>query len=146
MSLRARRPARGRAHGTAATVLAAAAACACIVQATACKDDGTHVYIGRFYLESRGCLGTTSSLDVIEGDVTGQCDPVCLIQHRADAARSVYVATMCPPYPAAVEFDTSGTDPVCAPALAALARNDTCATDGGSAHPLPPPVLDAAPE
>jgi hypothetical protein len=62
---------------------------------------------------------------------------VCLVQRRADAGRAIYVATMCPPYPAAVDFDPSGTDPACAPALAALARNDTCATDGGSANPLP---------
>lgn len=143
-----KRRVRDRAHGVAAAVLAAAAACMCIVQLSACENDGTHVYIGRFYLESRGCLGTTSSLDVIEGDVPGECAPVCLVQRRADAARTVYVATMCPPYPAAVEFDTSGADPACAPALAALARNDTCATDGGSAHPLPPEAGagDATPE
>lgn len=135
-------------------MLAAAAAGLFVAQLPACKDDGTHVYIGRFYLESRGCLGTTSSLDVIEGDVPGECAPICLVQRRADAARTIYVATMCPPYPSAVEFDTSGTDPVCAPALAALARNDTCAIDGGSANPLPPDAgvpdagdaSDAAPE
>jgi hypothetical protein len=131
-----------RARRVALAVLAASALCAGVAELSACKDDGTHVYVGRFYLESRGCLGTTSSVDVIEGDLPGDCDPVCLIQHRADSARSVYVATMCPPYPSRVEFDVSGTDPVCVPALAALARNDTCATDGGSAHPLPPP--DAA--
>jgi hypothetical protein len=121
---------------------------------SACKDDGSHVYIGRFYLEGRDCLGTTSSVDVVEGDVPGQCGPICLVQRRADAARSVYVATMCPPLPSAVEFDTSGTDPVCGPALEAFARNDTCATDGGSANPRPPPPApgdagdagDAAPE
>lgn len=135
-----------RAHRLAAAVIATAAAYVCIMHVSACKDDGTHVYIGRFYLEKRGCLGTTSSLDVLEGDPTGECAPVCLIQRRADAERSVYVATMCPPYPAPVDFDTSGSDPVCPAALAALARNDTCATDGGSAHPLPPPPADAAAE
>lgn len=144
MNERARGRAHGPAHRIAAAVLAAGAAVACIMHISACKNDGTHVYIGRFYLEARDCLGTTSSLDVIEGDVSGQCEPVCLVQRRAEAARSVYVATMCPPYPAAVEFDVSGTDPVCAPALAAFARNDTCATDGGSANPRPPPASDAS--
>lgn len=126
-----------RARGTASAVLAAAVACACILHLSACEDDGSHVYVGRFYLEARQCLGTTSSLDVVEGDVPGECSPKCIIQRRAEAARAVYVATMCPPYPKAMEFDLSGTDPVCAPALAALARNDTCATDGGSSHPVP---------
>jgi len=122
----------------ASSVLAAAAAIACIMHTSACKDDGTHVYVGQFYLEGRNCLGTTSALDVISGDEPGTCTPVCIIQKRANAARSVFVSTTCPPYPPTVEFDVSGTDPVCAPALAALARNDTCATDGGSSNPLPP--------
>ena len=126
-----------------AGVAAAAGALACIMHTSACKDDGTHVYVGRFYLEGRGCLGTTSALDVIAGDEPGDCAAVCLIQRRAEAARSVFVSTMCPPYPPALEFDVSGTDTVCAPALAALARNDTCASDGGSSNPLPP-IADAS--
>lgn len=129
--------ARRRTRGRASALLATAVACACILQASACDDDGSHVYIGRFYLEGRDCLGTTSALDAVEGDAPGECSPRCFIQLRSEAARAVYVATMCAPYPAAVEFDLSGTDPVCAPALAALARNDTCATDGGSANPVP---------
>jgi hypothetical protein len=118
-------------------VAAALAVVAGTTLVIACKDDGTHVYVGRFFREERSCLGTTSALDVISGDVPGECAPVCLIQRRAEGGRSVYVATMCPPYPTPAEFDLSGTDPVCVPALDALARNDTCATDGGSSNPLP---------
>jgi hypothetical protein len=111
---------------------------------TACKDDGTHVYIGRLYVEARGCLGTSSSVDVISGDDPGSCDPICLVQRRAEGGHAVYVATMCPPYPSGVEFDTAGTDPACPKALEALSRGDTCLTDGGSTHPVrPPPVSDA---
>jgi hypothetical protein len=128
-----------RARRATAIVLAVAGACACIMHLSACKDDGTHVYVGRFYLEARGCLGTSSSLDVVTGNEPGTCNPICLIQRRPEGGRAVYVATMCPPYPSPVDFDTSGTDAICAPALAALARGDTCATDGGSSHPLPPP-------
>ena len=101
------------------------------------KDDGTHVYEARLYVEARHCLGTTSSVDVISGDVPGQCDPICLRQTRADSGYAIYAATMCPPYPGP-DFDKSGTDPLCPLALAALARGDTCLSDGGSTHPLPP--------
>jgi hypothetical protein len=102
--------------------------------------------VGRPYLEARGCLGATSSLDVVEGDLPGDCAPVCLVQRRADAARFVFVASMCAPYPSSVEFDVSGVDPACPQALAALARSDSCASDGGSANPLPAPLRDAAAE
>jgi hypothetical protein len=107
---------------------------ACILHLSAC-DDGTHVYLGRFYRADRNCLGTSSSIDVVPGDVPGTCPAVCLTQRGADATRVVYVSTMCPPYPAPVEFDTTGADPECAPALAALGRGDTCLSDGGSTHP-----------
>jgi hypothetical protein len=125
-----------------AAIAASLAAITCILHATACKDDGTHVYLGRLFVEARGCLGTGSSVDVVSGGEPGDCAPICIVQHRAEGGRAVYVATMCAPYPAAVEFDTSGTDPACAPALAALSRDDTCLSDGGDTHPLP----DAAPE
>jgi hypothetical protein len=52
-----------------------------------------------------------------------------------DGTRTVYVSTMCAPYP--FGFDTSGGDPRCATALAAFDRNDTCLADGGSSAPLP---------
>ena len=81
-------------------------------------------------------------MDVTSGDDPGTCGAICLLQRRAEGGRAVYVSTMCPPYPAS-EFDLSGKDPVCARALAALARNDTCLSDGGTTRPLPP-VADAS--
>jgi hypothetical protein len=135
-----------RRFGAAAlALLAPIGAIACILHVSACKDDGTHVYIAQLYVEARGCLGTTSSVDVISGEAPGTCAPICLVQKRGDAGPATYVATMCPPYPSGVEFDTSGTDPSCTGALAALARNDICLTDGGSTSPVPP-VKDAAAE
>ncbi len=95
--------------------------------------------MGRFFSEPRGCLGTESSIDVVEGDTPGSCAPVCLVRAKdpnADGGRSVYVSTMCAPYPPG--FDTSGADPACPRALEAQSRNDTCLSDGGSTHPAPP--------
>jgi hypothetical protein len=122
----------------------AVAALACILQAPACKDDGTHVYVGYLFVEARDCVGTSSSVDVVTGGEPGDCAPICLLQHRAEGGRAVYVATMCAPYPAGVEFDTSGTDPACPAALAALARGDTCLSDGGDTNPLPDAAADAS--
>lgn len=124
----------------------AAGAIACIMHATACSsDEGTHVYQARFYLEARDCLGTPSSIDVISGEEPGFCEPICLRQIRADGGRAIYASTVCPPYPGP-DFDKSGGDPACPAALAALARGDTCLTDGGSTRPVPPvnPMKDAA--
>lgn len=137
---------RARRFGAAAiAVLAPIAAITCMLHATSCKDDGTHVYLGQLYVEHRGCLGTTSSVDVISGGDPGTCAPICLVQKRGDGGQATYVATMCPPYPSGVEFDTSGTDPSCPGALAALSRKDTCLSDGGSTHPVPP-IRDAGAE
>ncbi len=103
--------------------------------------DPSHVYEGRLFLPERHCLGTTSSIDVVEGELPGSCPAICLAQPHADGGRSLYVSTMCgPSYP--FMFDTSGTDPLCPSALAAFERNDTCFVDGGSANPLPP-IVDA---
>ena len=123
-------------HGLA-VAFASLAAFTCILHTPACKDDGTHVYVGRLYVEARDCLGTSSSVDVISGDDPGTCAPICLVQKRGEGGKAIYIATMCPPYPAGVEFDTAGTDPACPKALAALSRGDTCLSDGGTTHPAP---------
>ena len=133
---------RQRLRVRAGRAAAGALAFACIIHGWSCKNDGTHVYLGRLFLEARNCLGTSSSVDVISGEDPGTCQAVCLLQPRAEGGRAVYVSTMCPPYPAP-DFDVSGKDPACARALAALARNDTCLSDGGATHPVPP-VPDAS--
>lgn len=113
-------------HAVAAALLGAIA--------IACGDR-SHPYLGRLYVEQRDCLGTTASIDVVEGDLPGGCEPACLAQPLEDGGRSIYVATMCPPYP--FGFDAGGADPACPAALAALARRDTCFVDGGSSSPAP---------
>src|SRR5688500_7545289 len=107
-----------------------------VVAIAACGDT-THVFSGRLYVDKRDCAATKSSIEVVEGDPAPEtCAPACLVQRTTpDGTRPVYVSTMCPPVP--FGFDTDGADPRCAAALAAVARNDTCLTDGGSTAPLP---------
>ncbi|HVH46109.1 MAG TPA: hypothetical protein VM925_27355 [Labilithrix sp.] len=88
-----------------------------VVDATACGDP-SHVFEGRLFLEGRACLGTKASVDVVEGEKPGECGPTCLAHPHVDGGRSIYVSTMCSPYP--FGFDAAGTDPACPSALAAL--------------------------
>ena len=99
-----------------------------ILLLSACDESSSHVYLGRLYLTDRKCLGTTSSVDVVSGDTTGTCAPVCLVKDS-----TVYVGTSCAPYPPG--YDSSGVQSICAEALAANGRDDTCLADGGSTHP-----------
>ena len=95
-----------------------------------CSDPVSHVFAGRLYQPTRGCIESTTSIDVVEGaQPAAPCDRACLVGSGA-----IYVSTTCAPYPRG--FDTSGTSPACAPALESYDRNDTCLADGGSAHPL----------
>jgi len=116
--------------------------------AIACGDP-SHVYEGRLFVENRACVGTPSSIDVVEGEqASTKCGARCLAQPHSDGGRSLYVSAMCEPFP--FMFDASGSDPKCPAAIAAYERTDTCYLDGGSANPLPPPppppVEDAAVE
>lgn len=118
---------------------------ACIMHA-ACGDP-SHLFLGRYYLEGRDCLGTDSVIDVVEGEDPGVCPVVCLIDPaNPNADRAVYVSTMCAPYPYAVVAST--TDPSCIRALAAFERDDTCNQDGTSSNPREAgaPPVDAGDE
>lgn len=113
-----------------------------VVATLAACDDPSRVLLGQLYVENRDCLGTPSSVDVVSGDERpGPCAPTCLVQRSYDAARPVYVTTSCGPFPG--DADVSGSDPRCALALDALARRNTCFTDGGAAHPR---ATDAGPD
>lgn len=115
-------------------LVAAAAVCTGSV-AIACGD-ASHIYEAYPYREAEDCLGARTSLDVVEGDETGNCAPVCFMKTEANGQRAILVSRMCGPYPFAL--DRSGTDPACASALAALERGSSCLSDGGSTAPLPP--------
>jgi hypothetical protein len=107
---------------------------------TAACGEPSHVYLGRLYRVDRDCVATVSSVDVVDGEEPGTCEPVCLVQTTFDAERVIYVSTMCGPYP--FGFDATGDHPECPAALAAFARNDTCLADGGTTNP----PEDAGPE
>jgi hypothetical protein len=120
-----------------ASVVAAGAGIAAL--ALACDDAVSHVFAGRLYEPARGCVDTVTSIDVVDGPAPGgPCAPACFVgPYATDAGdKPVYVSTMCAPFPPA--FDTTGTAPACAVALAAYARNDTCLDDGGTTSPPAP--------
>lgn len=119
-------------------ILAGAGALACSLHATACREEGTYLLSGRFYLDARDCLGTASTIDVVSGDGPNPCAPTCLVQKDYDGGTAVYVTSTCGPY--ALDLEASGTDPRCAKALAAFERNDTCQANGTSTNP---PKTDA---
>jgi hypothetical protein len=128
--------------------LRAAAAVTCVavafVFAAACSDTASHILQGSFYVAGRDCLGTPSSVDVVSGGDPGTCAPACVVQINAEGGPAVYVTTTCPPY--SPDWDTTGKNADCAPALAAFARSDTCESDGGSMNPKTPDASDAAPD
>jgi hypothetical protein len=70
-------------------------------------------------------------MDVVSGNDPGTCDAVCILQHRADGGRAVYVSAMCPPYPS-VEFEVGAQDPACTQALDAFSRKALCVNDAGA--------------
>jgi hypothetical protein len=126
-----REPREERARGRAAARLAAAM-CILHVPLAACEDNTSHPYPAREYRADRDCLAAPIAIDVVEGEDPGACAPVCLVKAE-DGGRAAYVSTTCAPYPPFV--DTSGSDPRCALALAALERSDLCLSDGGSRSP-----------
>jgi len=102
----------------------------------ACDDTSYYLYTGYEYDPARDCLHDVEALDVdIGSDPGSSCDAKCLAAADFDGGTSVYATTMCGPTPEGA--DATGTDPSCAPALAALARSDFCLDDAsGSTNPL----------
>ncbi|WP_394824200.1 hypothetical protein [Pendulispora albinea] len=129
------RPRARRAHLALLTLPLAVVAL--VVTAASC-DDGSHPYNAQQFDRQRRCLGPAVSLDVVTGSDPGAgCAVKCLVPRSASgkADTPLYVSTQCPPYPAL--FDTSGTQPGCDEAIAAMERGDHCLADGGSSHPGP---------
>ncbi|MEO6420759.1 MAG: hypothetical protein ABIP39_15210 [Polyangiaceae bacterium] len=110
----------------------------------ACKDSGSHIYAGRLFEPARGCLDEATSVDIVDGANPGYaCEKKCIatLEPADGGPRSIYVSSMCPPYP--TFSDTTGTAPGCTEALAASDRSDLCESDGGTSNP---PLPEAGPD
>ena len=112
----------------------------------ACGGTASHVFQGHLYEPARDCIDPLTAIDVLAGPDPGLgCDPVCLVGTSTllgdGGAKSTYVTNMCPPYPP--NFDQPEESAACAPAIAALHRNDLCA-DSGSSNPRQDAAPDAA--
>lgn len=107
-----------------------------LVWAMACDDPRTHVLLGQLYEPHRDCVDPTTSIDIVDGPDPGfGCSPTCVVTPigQNGSQGGVYVTTMCGPFPPL--DDTTGMPAGCAGALAALARADTCSSDGTSTSP-----------
>lgn len=82
--------------------------------AASCSDTGPRVYTARPYDAEGVCLGEYEALGLVEADeLPADCPAVCL-----DVAGSLYVSTVCPPFPdSATALDA--TNESCAIALSA---------------------------
>jgi hypothetical protein len=114
-------------------LVALAASCMAVA---ACDDDPeSHVYVATQYDPVGVCFGPSTSLGYIDtstGDL--DCAPTCLVLDTAGTVKT-YVSTMCGPYPA--QYDTSQTDPSCAPALAAWPAEEAALANGTSSCASP---------
>ena len=110
---------------------------ALIAWAGACDDGAeSHVYVAAPYDASADCFGASTSLaqiDTPNGDL--DCAPTCLVVAETNGSNAIYVSTMCGPYPSA--YNTSQTDPGCAPALAAWPAEQAALANGSSSCASP---------
>jgi len=87
-----------------------------IVLLIACSDAGPRVYTAQPYDAEAQCLGEYEAVGLVEADVlSAACSPACL-----DILGSLYVSTVCPPYPDTATLLTREED-ACAAALDAEA-------------------------
>ncbi|MGH7437904.1 MAG: hypothetical protein ACRENE_19670 [Polyangiaceae bacterium] len=94
----------------------------------ACASPDRHVVLGQRYDVAANCLQPTSSIDIVEGSDPGlTCSATCVVTPSG----VVYASTECGSFPSL--DDTSGADPRCAGALAALINMTLCGAgdDGG---------------
>ncbi len=83
----------------------------------ACSDTGPRVYTAQPYDAETGCLGEYEAIGLVEADeLPATCAPTCL-----DVAETVYVTTLCAPYPELATVLTADDSQDCAAALQAEA-------------------------
>ena len=97
----------------------------------ACDSGSYYLYTASQYDSRQGCVTAPQALDVeIGNDPGSSCGAKCLTAPGVDGGAVVYASTMCGPTP--VGADVSGSNPMCAAAIAALESGDFC-LDGGAA-------------
>ena len=83
----------------------------------ACSDTGPRVYTAQPYDAEAACLGEYEAIGLVEADdLPANCAPTCLA-----AADTIYVTTLCAPYPDLATPLTAEESEDCAAALLAEA-------------------------
>lgn len=82
---------------------------------SACSDVGPRVYTAEPYDPEGGCLGEYEAIGLVEADsLSASCEPVCL-----EWSGTLYVSTLCAPYPDLATQLSPEEDADCAAALLA---------------------------
>jgi len=114
-----------------------------VLAIASCDEANVHILTAQQYDPAAACVGASDGVDVVNGPATGDnCGPECLSITAGDAT-SVYVTTVCPPFPldytAEAEDAASGDGDPCTGAFAAyegyLDSGVTCPVvtgDGGT--------------
>lgn len=83
----------------------------------ACSDTGPRVYTAQPYDAEAGCLGEYEAIGIVEADdLPATCAPTCL-----SVSETLYVTTLCAPYPDLATVTTPSENEDCAAALQAEA-------------------------
>jgi hypothetical protein len=96
----------------------------CAFLLTGCEETGPRVYTARLYHanDQGGCVDTYTPIGLVEADeIRSSCDAVCLLQEG-----SVYVSTVCAPYPSTAEVVAVDDSADCAAALALAEADAVC--------------------
>jgi hypothetical protein len=116
-------------------VAAAAALAAARLSLTGCSDAGSHIYTGAPYDPTLACLAPLTGVDVVTGpEPETPCKPVCIVSPPEDGGVTVYVSTMCAPYPNYPNIVNPSGNAACAAALEAFQLDALC-EDGGVVYP-----------
>ncbi|HEX3343929.1 MAG TPA: hypothetical protein VHS09_05115, partial [Polyangiaceae bacterium] len=74
-----------------------------------CDEPDVHILTAQLYDPAGACVGASNGVDVVQGPSTGDnCSPSCLSIASGDGS-SVYVTTVCPPFPQDYGVETEDT-------------------------------------
>jgi hypothetical protein len=111
-----------------------------VLAVAACDDVNVHILSGQLYVPQDNCIEPSTGIDVVNGGSTGDnCAPLCLTITSGDAT-SVYVTTMCPPYPQDPGYITEAEDAATSDADPCMGAFAAYESEGG----LCPAVLPEA--